>query len=189
MSSVPFSISSSGLGFSGTRAPPLEVLRKPAYTTRSSKGRPGNVKLQETNPAGSHTQLEWEECLQRLANDFCWAFESAMVPPGHIAPAFYCFRMASARSHPGPGTPAAWRRPRGSDRVPEELDQPGIVQDEVTGALSHLQLARAQKIMGNEAAARRSYEDFLSLWKDADSNIPIYQNAKAEYALLRKNSN
>jgi serine/threonine protein kinase len=64
------------------------------------------------------------------------------------------------------------------------LDHPGIVQDEVTGALSHLQLARAQKMMGDEAAARKSYEDFLSLWKDADSNIPIYRRAKAEYALL-----
>jgi len=69
------------------------------------------------------------------------------------------------------------------------LDHPGIVQDEVTGALSHLQLARAEKMMGNAVAARKSYEDFLSLWKDADSNIPIYQKAKAEYALLRKNSN
>jgi eukaryotic-like serine/threonine-protein kinase len=69
------------------------------------------------------------------------------------------------------------------------LDHPGLVGNEVIGALSHLQLARAQKMMGNEAAARKSYEDFLSLWKDADSNIPIYQQAKAEYALLRKNLN
>src|SRR5579863_7965392 len=69
------------------------------------------------------------------------------------------------------------------------LDHPGLVGNEVIGALSHLQLARAQKMMGNEAAARKSYGDFLSLWKDADSNIPIYQQAKAEYALLRKNLN
>jgi hypothetical protein len=44
-------------------------------------------------------------------------------------------------------------------------------------------------MMGNEVAARSSYEDFLSFWKDADSNIPIYQQAKAEYASLRKTSN
>jgi len=55
--------------------------------------------------------------------------------------------------------------------------------------LSHLQLARAQKMMGDQAAARKSYEDFLTLWKDADSDIPIYQQAKAEYARLRANSN
>jgi serine/threonine protein kinase/DNA-binding winged helix-turn-helix (wHTH) protein/Flp pilus assembly protein TadD len=66
------------------------------------------------------------------------------------------------------------------------LDHPGLVGDEVIGALSHLQLARAQKVMGNEAAARSSYEDFLRLWKNADSNIPIYKQAKLEYSLLRK---
>jgi eukaryotic-like serine/threonine-protein kinase len=66
------------------------------------------------------------------------------------------------------------------------FEHPGIVGRDVIGALSHLQLARAQKMMGNEAAARRSYEDFLTLWKDADSDLPIYQQAKAEYATLRK---
>jgi eukaryotic-like serine/threonine-protein kinase len=64
------------------------------------------------------------------------------------------------------------------------LDHLGIVGRTVTGALSHLQLARAHKLMGDEAAARKSYEDFLSLWKDADSDIPIYRQAKAEYAGL-----
>jgi eukaryotic-like serine/threonine-protein kinase len=64
------------------------------------------------------------------------------------------------------------------------VDHPGIVGRTVTGALSHLQLARAHKLMGDEAAARKSYEEFLSLWKDADSDIPIYQQARAEYAAL-----
>jgi serine/threonine protein kinase/Flp pilus assembly protein TadD len=67
------------------------------------------------------------------------------------------------------------------------VDHPGIVGRTVTGALSHLQLARAQKMIGNQAAARKSYEDFLSLWKDADSDIPIYRQAKAEYAALHAN--
>ena len=49
-----------------------------------------------------------------------------------------------------------------------------------------LQLGRAQKMMGDEAAARKSYETFLDLWKNADPDIPIYQQAKAEYANLRK---
>ncbi len=44
-------------------------------------------------------------------------------------------------------------------------------------------------MMGNQAAARKSYEDFLALWKDADSDIPIYQQAKAEYAKLRTGAN
>jgi|ERR1700676_430660 len=66
------------------------------------------------------------------------------------------------------------------------LDHPGIVGRSVTGALSLLELARAQKLMRDLAAARKSYEDFLSLWKDADPDIPIYQQAKAEYAKLHK---
>jgi hypothetical protein len=39
--------------------------------------------------------------------------------------------------------------------------------------------------MGDKAAARKSYQDFLTPWKDADPDIPIYQQAKAEYAKLR----
>ena len=66
------------------------------------------------------------------------------------------------------------------------VDHRGLVATDVIGALAHLQMARAQKMMGDEAAARKSYEDFLALWKDADANLPIYQQAKAEYAKLGK---
>jgi len=54
------------------------------------------------------------------------------------------------------------------------IDNPGIAVRHVTGPLARLQLARAQKIMGDEAA-RKSYETFLDLWKNADPDIPIYQ--------------
>ena len=64
-------------------------------------------------------------------------------------------------------------------------DHPGMMQDFVTAPLSHLQLGRAQAMMGDRAAARKSYQDFLTLWKDADPDIPIYQQAKAEYAKLQ----
>ena len=66
------------------------------------------------------------------------------------------------------------------------FDHPGIVGRDVNGALLPLQLAKAQKMMGDEAAAHKSYEDFLTLWKDADPDIPIYKQAKAGYARLRK---
>jgi eukaryotic-like serine/threonine-protein kinase len=66
------------------------------------------------------------------------------------------------------------------------IDNPGFTVRHVTGALAWLQLGRAQTMMGDEAAARKSYEAFLDLWKNADPNIPIYQQAKAEYAKLRK---
>ena len=64
------------------------------------------------------------------------------------------------------------------------LDHPGILESIVLGALSHLQLGRAQAMMGDKTAARKSYQEFLALWKDADPDIPIYQQAKAEYARL-----
>ncbi len=66
------------------------------------------------------------------------------------------------------------------------IDHPGIVQDCATGPLAYLQLGRAQVVMGDEQAARKSYEEFLTLWKDADPDIPIYRQAKAEYAKLNK---
>jgi hypothetical protein len=42
--------------------------------------------------------------------------------------------------------------------------------------------------MHDEEAARKSYEDFLTLWKSADPDLPIYREAKAEYAALRKSA-
>jgi DNA-binding winged helix-turn-helix (wHTH) protein/tetratricopeptide (TPR) repeat protein len=65
------------------------------------------------------------------------------------------------------------------------IDHPGIVNNFITGALAYLQLGRAQVVMGDKAAARKSYNDFLTLWKDADPDIPIYKQAKAEYAKLQ----
>jgi hypothetical protein len=69
------------------------------------------------------------------------------------------------------------------------IDNPGFTVRHVTGPLAWLQLGRAQKMMGDEAASRKSYETFLDLWKDADSDIPIYQQAKVEYAKLSPSSN
>ena len=64
------------------------------------------------------------------------------------------------------------------------IDNPGLTVRHVTGPLAWLQLGRAQKMMGDEAAARKSYETFLDLWKNADPDIPIYRRAKTEFAKL-----
>jgi tetratricopeptide (TPR) repeat protein len=69
------------------------------------------------------------------------------------------------------------------------LDHNGLVQTDVIGATAYLQMARAQKMTGDEAAARKSYETFLDLWKNADPNIPIYRQAKAEFAKLPSTKN
>lgn len=57
-----------------------------------------------------------------------------------------------------------------------------IVQNDILGALSRSQLARAKVMMGDEGGARDQHSDFLSLWKDADPDIPILKEARAEYA-------
>jgi tetratricopeptide (TPR) repeat protein len=75
------------------------------------------------------------------------------------------------------------------------LDHPGIVLDQPIAALAHLQLGRAyaleaQSLHGADADAARAkaravYQDFLTLWKDADPAVPVLQEAKAEYAKLK----
>ena len=65
------------------------------------------------------------------------------------------------------------------------LDHPGIVQNFLLGSLAHLQLARACVLSGDTAKAKSAYQDFFVLWKDADSDIPILKEAKAEYAKLQ----
>ena len=65
------------------------------------------------------------------------------------------------------------------------LDHRGIVLNEPIGALAHLQLGRAYALSGDNAKARTAYQDFLALWKDADPDIPILKQAKAEYAKLQ----
>jgi serine/threonine protein kinase/tetratricopeptide (TPR) repeat protein len=65
------------------------------------------------------------------------------------------------------------------------LDHPGVCQTLPTCALSHLQLARARALAGDGSGARTAYQDFFALWKDADPDIPILKEAKAEYGKLQ----
>jgi eukaryotic-like serine/threonine-protein kinase len=65
------------------------------------------------------------------------------------------------------------------------LDHRGIVINFPLGALARLGLARAYALSGDTAKAKTAYNDFLTLWKDADPDIPILKQAKAEYAKLQ----
>jgi serine/threonine protein kinase/tetratricopeptide (TPR) repeat protein len=65
------------------------------------------------------------------------------------------------------------------------IDLRGGVLNEPIGALAHLNLARAYVLQGDTAKAKAAYQDFLALWKDADPDIPILKEAKAEYAKLQ----
>jgi len=65
------------------------------------------------------------------------------------------------------------------------LDHPGVIVNFPLSALSHLGLGRARALSGDSAGARTAYQDFFALWKDADPDIPILKQAKAEYAKLQ----
>jgi serine/threonine protein kinase len=65
------------------------------------------------------------------------------------------------------------------------LDHRGIVINFPLGALAHLGLARANALSGDTAKSKTAYQDFFALWKDADPDIPILKEAKAEYAKLQ----
>jgi len=65
------------------------------------------------------------------------------------------------------------------------LDHPGVVQNFLLGSLAHLQLGRAYAISGDQTKAKIAYNDFLTLWKDADPDIPVLKAAKEEYAKIQ----
>ena len=65
------------------------------------------------------------------------------------------------------------------------VDHRGIVVNNPAGALAYLQLGRAYALSGDKAKAEAGYRQFLTLWKDADSDIPVLKQAKLEYARLQ----
>jgi eukaryotic-like serine/threonine-protein kinase len=65
------------------------------------------------------------------------------------------------------------------------LDHRGVVFADPIGALARLQLGRAFALSKDMSKAKAAYQDFLTLWKDADPDIPILRQAKVEYATLQ----
>jgi eukaryotic-like serine/threonine-protein kinase len=65
------------------------------------------------------------------------------------------------------------------------MDSPGMDPLSPAHALSHLGLARAAAVNGDTTAARKSYQDFFALWKDADGDLPVLVQARKEYEQLR----
>jgi hypothetical protein len=65
------------------------------------------------------------------------------------------------------------------------LDHAGLVGNAPLAALAHLGLGRAYALPGDSAKSKTAYQDFFALWKDADPDIPILKEAKAEYAKLQ----
>ena len=147
--------------------------------------------LEKSNPTNTVLKLYWfptikaaieingsdaAQVLQSL--EAAAPYELGEPPPtqeGTLYPA-YLRGQAYLLSHNGNAAAAEFQK---------LLDHRGIVVNFVTGALARLQLARAYAMAGDSAKAKSAYQDFLALWKDADPDIPILKEAKAEYAKMQ----
>jgi len=98
-----------------------------------------------------------------------------LLGAGSLYPA-YVRGLAYLASHHGAEAAAEFQK---------VLDHRGIVLSDPIGALAHLQSGRAYALSGDHIKAISAYQYFLTLWKDADPNIPILKQAKAEYARLQ----
>ena len=81
---------------------------------------------------------------------------------------------------------AAHRYAEAAAEFQKILDHRGIVGADPIGALAHVQLGRAFALSGDTTKAKAAYQDFFTLWKDADRDVPILGQAKAEYAKLSR---
>jgi serine/threonine protein kinase/tetratricopeptide (TPR) repeat protein len=147
--------------------------------------------LQKSEPTNTYLKVYWFPVIegsiamaQQAPDRAIVALEPALPyelggpPPensGTIYPA-YIRGLAYLAQKNGPAAAAEFQK------FP---DHSGIVQNFLLGSLAHLQLARAYAISGDVAKTKAAYKDFLTLWKDADPDIPILKEAKAEYAKLQ----
>jgi serine/threonine protein kinase/DNA-binding winged helix-turn-helix (wHTH) protein/Tfp pilus assembly protein PilF len=123
------------------------------------------IELEKNNPARAIELLET-----------ALPYELGQASFSYLFPA-YIRGLAHLKAGHGPQAAAEFQK---------MLDHPGITLNFVTGGLAHLQLGRAQIQSGSQEAARKSYEDFFALWKDADPGNPTMIQAKAEYEKLGK---
>jgi serine/threonine protein kinase/tetratricopeptide (TPR) repeat protein len=148
--------------------------------------------LQKSDPTNTYLKVYWFPAIEAsiaiaqqapdralVALEPSLPYELGATPPiingGAMYPA-YIRGLAYLAEKNGPAAAAEFQK---------FLDHPGIVVNFLLGSLAHLQLGRAYAISGDTAKAKAAYNDFLALWKDADPDIPILKEAKAEYAKLQ----
>jgi eukaryotic-like serine/threonine-protein kinase len=104
-------------------------------------------------------------------------FDLAQPSPSGLAPLYPAYLRGQAYLALHNGVAAA-------TEFQKVLDHPGIALNFPLSALAHLQLARAYVLAREPAKGRTAYQEFLTLWKDADQDIPILISAKSEFAKL-----
>jgi eukaryotic-like serine/threonine-protein kinase len=147
--------------------------------------------LQKSEPGNTYLKVYWFPVIEAsiamaqqapdraiVALEPSLPYELGGPPPGTTMYPAYIRGLAYLAQRNGPAAAAEFQK---------FLDHPGIVQNFLLGSLARLQLGRAYAISGDTAKAKAAYEDFLTLWKDADRepDIPILKEAKAEYAKLQ----
>jgi tetratricopeptide (TPR) repeat protein len=103
-------------------------------------------------------------------------YELGTGPHGIGVAPIFLRGLVYLKMHDGPKAAAEFQR---------VLDHKGVASFGVEYPLSRLNLARAYALQGDTAKARTAYQDFFAGWKDADSDIPVFSAAKAEYDKLK----
>jgi eukaryotic-like serine/threonine-protein kinase len=145
--------------------------------------------LQKSEPTNTYLKVYWFPVIEAsiamaqqapdravVALEPSLPYELGNPPPGGTMYPTYVRGLAYLAQKNGPAAAAEFQK---------FLDHPGIIQNFLLGSLARLQLGRAYAMAGDTAKAKAAYQDFLTLWKDADPDIPILKEAKAEYAKLQ----
>jgi DNA-binding winged helix-turn-helix (wHTH) protein/tetratricopeptide (TPR) repeat protein len=147
--------------------------------------------LEQNEPSNTLLKVYWLPVIEaglalkqdRLGNALATlqamsAYELAHPTPQEIGTLYPVFLRGQTYLAERDGTAAA-------REFQKMLEHPGISVNFPTAALAHLGVARAYSLQGDTSSARAAYEEFLALWKDADPDVPILNQAKAEYQELR----
>jgi len=145
--------------------------------------------LKKSEPSNTYLKVYWFpvieaslELAQQAPDRAIIALEPALPyelggpPPGVPMYPAYMRGLAYLAQKNGPAAAAEFQK---------FIDHSAVVQNFLTGSLARLQLGRAYVVSGDNAKAKAAYQDFFTLWKDADSDIPILKEANAEYAKLQ----
>ncbi len=160
-----------------------------ARTGETSQSRTVIEALQKSDPTNTYLKVYWFPLIEAsiamaqqepdraiVALEPSLPYELGGPPPGISMYPPYIRGLAYLAQKNGPAAAAEFQK---------FLDHPGIVQNFLLGSLAHFQIGRAYAMAGDTAKAKAAYRDFFTLWKDADPDIPILKQAKADYAKLQ----
>jgi serine/threonine protein kinase/tetratricopeptide (TPR) repeat protein len=145
--------------------------------------------LQKSEPGNTYLKVYWFPVIEAsiamaqqapdravVALEPSLPYELGTPPPGTAMYPPYIRGLAYLAQKNGPAAAVEFQK---------FIDRATIVQNFAIAAIARLQLARAYAISGDTAKAKAAYQDFLTLWKDADPDVPILKEAKAEFVKLQ----